>query len=269
MSLVYRELNTAAEYEAAVDLEMLVWQMDGRGAVPTHLMQAVAHSGGCVLGAFAAAHLVGLSLAFIARFTPTAAYTLWSHLTAVHPAYQSQGVGYGLKQAQREWALAQGYTQIGWTFDPLQRRNAHFNLRRLGARVVQYHPNFYGEMQDGLNKGSPSDRLQVLWQLDSPRVLASLTNATANLPVTEAPFLVWGDAAGNPHYAVPAAYSAAVYALEVPFDLASLKQHPPRLQAWHSAVRTAFLSAFAAGYVAVDFVTESTRAWYILHPTTL
>jgi predicted GNAT superfamily acetyltransferase len=93
---------------------------------------------------------------------------LHSHVTAVTPAARGAGVGRALKAHQRSWALARGITRITWTFDPLVRRNAHFDLAVLGARPTAYLVDFYGAMTDGLNGTDPSDRLEVCWHLTDP-----------------------------------------------------------------------------------------------------
>ncbi len=91
-----------------------------------------------------------------------------SHITGVLPGLQSRGLGRVLKQHQREWAFARDVGHITWTFDPLVARNAHFNLRVLGARVTEYLVDHYGPMDDGVNRGDETDRLMVSWALAAP-----------------------------------------------------------------------------------------------------
>ena len=49
-----------------------------------------------------------------------------------------------LKLRQREDALQRGIELIEWTFDPLEMKNAFFNMERLGAIVRRYVENQYG-----------------------------------------------------------------------------------------------------------------------------
>jgi predicted GNAT superfamily acetyltransferase len=259
-----RELTEPAEFDAVVDIEVLVWQMgDGRAAVPANLMQAVAHGGGSLIGAFEGETLVGFTMAFLARQGD--AFFPWSHMAGVHPDHQSKGIGFALKQAQRLWALAQGYEQIGWTFDPLQRRNAVFNLQHLGALSYTYHANFYGEMQDGLNAGLPSDRLEVTWRLNDERVIACASGQ--KLPAIGAessPFLLASGADGQLS-AHEGALTEDHYRVEIPYDRGLLlQQHPARLRAWQLGIRSALQAAFAQGYAAVDFGSEGQRCWYVV-----
>jgi predicted GNAT superfamily acetyltransferase len=99
---------------------------------------------------------------------------LHSHMAAVLPGIQAGGVGYALKLWQRATCLEHGVEEIRWTYDPLVRRNAYFNLAKLGARVIDYRPDFYGEMDDIINAGDHSDRFEVSWRLTSPGVLHAL-----------------------------------------------------------------------------------------------
>src|SRR5207248_10094383 len=98
---------------------------------------------------------------------------LHSHITGVDPTGQSAGVGYALKQHQRAWALARGIPTVRWTFDPLVRRNAYFNLHKLGASARDYLPDFYGAMDDGVNTGDTTDRLYISWELTSSAAITA------------------------------------------------------------------------------------------------
>ena len=97
----------------------------------------------------------------------------WSHMTGVLPEYRG-GLGYRLKLAQRERALAQGYDLIEWTFDPLQAMNAHFNFAKLGGVVEEYAVNFYGESTSALHRGTPTDRVVLSWRIAEPHVVRRL-----------------------------------------------------------------------------------------------
>src|SRR5581483_10885895 len=90
-------------------------------------------------------------------------------ITGVVGAHQGAHLGYELKQHQRTWALDRGLTAIEWTFDPLVRRNAYFNLVKLGAEIIRYEPDFYGPMRDATNAGDESDRVVTRWKLIDDR----------------------------------------------------------------------------------------------------
>ena len=103
---------------------------------------------------------------------------------AVETEVQSRGVGYALKLHQRAWALHEDVRTITWTSDPLIRRNAWFNLNKLGASVVEYLPEFYGAMRDGINAGDLTDRCLVRWDLLGEGAMAALDSGFAATSMT-------------------------------------------------------------------------------------
>src|SRR5207237_5804729 len=105
--------------------------------------------------------------------TPPSDLHMHSHILGVVPQNERHGLGFDLKQHQRQWCLARGVKVIEWTTDPLVRRNAYFNLTKLGAEAPEYFVNFYGQMRDGINAGEESDRLLIRWHLDSDRAAAA------------------------------------------------------------------------------------------------
>ena len=135
--------------------------------VTVELLTAVAHGGGYVALARAAdGRPVGASLGLLARHDDAPA--LHSHVTGLVEDVRGTGVGRALKLHQRDWAAAHGLDRIVWTFDPLVRRNAWFNLEVLGAEAREYLPSFYGTMSDAINAGDRSDRLLVVWDVHRP-----------------------------------------------------------------------------------------------------
>ena len=156
-----RELRDIAEFEEVYRLYDDIWHPEPDNApVPMELMIAFSHTGGYVAGAFEGDRLVGASVGFLA-----AERTLHSHVTG---AVIGRGIGYALKLHQRAWCLERGLDRITWTFDPLVRRNARFNLAKLGARPEEYLRSFYGVMVDAINEGDESDRLLAVWRLTEP-----------------------------------------------------------------------------------------------------
>jgi predicted GNAT superfamily acetyltransferase len=142
----------------------------GRGADPSTL-QAIAHAGNPVLVARRGDEVLGALFSFLGW---GGGMHVHSHMTAVGGGARSSGVGFALKLAQRAVCLENGVPEVRWTYDPLIRRNAHFNLWKLGATVSAFHPDFYGVLDDDINGTDRSDRFEVSWRLDSPRVTAVL-----------------------------------------------------------------------------------------------
>ena len=250
-----RELRSMAELSATIGLQKAVWRMTDIEVASPHTLKAIAHTGGCVLGAELDGRLVGFCTGFAAQ--RDGEQFLWSHMAAVLPGLQGQGIGHRLKQAQREWALARGYRVIAWTFDPLQSGNANFNFNRLGITARRYEVNHYGAMQDGINAGLASDRLEAHWQLVTPR---------HNPPAPdELTMLLACHDARNWRCELPPALDAPGYGIEIPLDIGALKKADiTQAQQWQLAVRSSMLALLAAGYVVSGFQREAGRAWYVL-----
>jgi predicted GNAT superfamily acetyltransferase len=261
----FRDLYTPEELERVADLEKAVWTLEDRAIVPSQIMMVIIKCGGHVAGAFDGDTLVGFTMALAARKGD--AWRLWSHMAGVAHTHRKRGVGFGLKQYQRHWAIQNGYDNIGWTFDPLQRVNANFNLRRLGAVGTKYVVNAYGEMSDELNRGLPSDRLEASWDLSSARVVDHADGDPMPVLVEthERHFALVADEKGNPKR-VYDDFTNAWYFVEIPFDIAEVRaQSLERALAWRMALRDVLVQAFALGYHAVDFVNSDTRCWYVLY----
>jgi predicted GNAT superfamily acetyltransferase len=167
-----RHCSDLAEYEECVRLEHAVW--GDAITVPSAIFVVAHHTGGQVVGAFHEGKMVGftLSLAAVRAGRPF----LHSHMTAVLPDFRDRGVGRRLKLFQRQDALKRGIDLIEWTFDPLEIRNAHFNLIRLGAVARRIIPNCYGVTASPLHAGLPTDRLVAEWWLNSERVKSVLAD---------------------------------------------------------------------------------------------
>ncbi|MEJ1154086.1 GNAT family N-acetyltransferase [Microbacterium marmarense] len=166
MGIQILPLEAVDEVHTASQVLADVWGGD-RGGMPPNLLRALAHSGNYAVGLYDEGRMIGASVAF---FAAPGERSMHSHITGVLPGLQGHGLGRALKQHQREWALARQVGQITWTFDPLVARNAHFNLRTLGARVTEYLVDHYGAMDDGVNRGDETDRIMVSWALASPPV---------------------------------------------------------------------------------------------------
>ena len=259
MALQYRLLHDSAELEQVVDLEIAIWGLDPRDAVPTNIMHVIARYGGLVNGAFHDSQLVGLALALPMQVDGE--WILWSHMTGVHPNYQGQGIGLKLKQMQHDWALQHNYQTMRWTFDPLQRGNANFNLHLLGTVADQYHNNLYGSMNDEINADLPSDRLETVWYLNQEQPKFSSHQVEFSLDY----LLLRRQENNQPARLIAIDDNAAFWFIEIPANLRLLRLQDARLAyEWRIALREAFQLAFAAGYWAVDFVDFQGRHCYVL-----
>src|SRR5580693_4373404 len=163
-----RAVEQAQEMSVCVELQQRIWGYAPIDTVPDQIFIVAKKTGGQVMTAYDGDTPVGFALAF-AAMRKGLGY-LHSHMVGVVDEYQNRGVGRLLKLAQRKDALERGIRLIEWTFDPLQLKNAHFNIARLGAIVRHYVPNLYGRTSSPLHAGLPTDRLVAEWWVRSKRV---------------------------------------------------------------------------------------------------
>lgn len=174
--ITVRALHSLQEFQRCVQIAREVWG-DADSETEPHVTYVIAeHTGGQVLGAFDGDTMVGFTKAYVGLHDH--APYLHSHMAAVLASHRNHHVGRQLKLFQREDALRRGFRLIEWTFDPLETRNAHFNINRLGGISRRYIPDFYGITTSPLHRGMPTDRLLVEWHLDSPRVIAAISELT-------------------------------------------------------------------------------------------
>jgi len=182
-----RNCHELADFHNCVALQREIWGEEPLEVEPATMFVVAAHTGGQVIGAFAGETLVGFVLA-VAGVRDGQPY-LHSHMAGVREDYRDQGLGRKLKLFQRAEALGRGITLIEWTFDPLEVRNAHFNLNRLGAFCRKYMPNLYGVTTSPLHRGLRTDRLLAEWHLEEPGVIAMADGATGVAVATHSPEL--------------------------------------------------------------------------------
>lgn len=163
--ILIKPLSTVAEMKALQEIEQTVWDADI--PIPVHQTITVAKNGGVILGAYRGEQMIGMLYSF-PGFLRGESY-LCSHALAVLKEYRHAGIGEQLKRAQAEVARRMGYGLITWTYDPLLTPNGYLNVGKLGVVCSTYIENCYGELNDQMNKGLPTDRLQVEWWLEQPR----------------------------------------------------------------------------------------------------
>ena len=243
-----------------------VWPGEGT-QVTSNLLRALVHAGGYCSVVLDDDEVVGAALGFPSRDAslPGGVY-LHSHMAAVVDGLRDRGIGAAIKQHQREWAREQGISVVSWTFDPLVRRNAHFNVNRLGVEVRSYYPDFYGEMTDAINAGDRTDRLVAWWVVDSERAHAAARGELV-IPDHESLLRTARDLIrlvdGVPHVADTPSPGETVL-VSLPDDVVSLRQADPALGLqWRLAVREALTTSFEAG-LRVSAVTSAGA--YVLTP---
>ena len=261
--MIIKGIETLAEMRAVEELQKEVWGPED--VVPlTHLIAA--HEVGCsLIGAFDGEKLIGFVYGFIGL--EGGHWVIHSHMLAVKPVWRDRHLGYRLKLAQREQALAQGFARITWTFDPLQSRNAYLNFAKLGVVADQYKINFYGEDSPSpLHSHIGTDRLWVTWLPASVRVRRRLATGAGglalNVEMKKTVTLVEADTDASPiRREQLEGLQAFEYALiEIPADIGSLQQrNPARAVDWRKATRRAFTQAFASGYLVEEFYRQTAK----------
>lgn len=169
-----RELVELPDLVTAVNLQREIWGFSDLDLLPVRLFVVATKIGGQVLGAFHGDRMVGFSIA-IPGAKPGGRAFLHSQMMGVVDGYRNAGVGRLLKLRQRELALAAGINLIEWTFDPLETKNAYFNIERLGAVVSRYVLNQYGNTSSKLHAGLPTDRCIAEWFLDKEKTPVDIT----------------------------------------------------------------------------------------------
>ena len=178
-----RHLTTLDQFERCVTLQLEVWGYSDGDLIPRRVFLVAQRIGGQVIGAFDGETIIGFAMG-LPGFRNGCAY-LHSHMLAVLPEYRNSGLGRRLKLAQRDDALARGFTLMEWTYDPLEIKNAHLNISKLGAISRRYKEDFYGASSSPLQGGLPTDRLYAEWWLKSPRVTAILRGEKQPMEVVE------------------------------------------------------------------------------------
>lgn len=231
-----RHCSSVAEFGECVRIEHAIW---GESiAVPTPIFVVAHHTGGQILGAFSGDRMVGFTLAFTAL--RGGKLFLHSHIAAVLHEFRDRGVGRSLKLFQRQDALKHGVDLIEWTFDPLDLKNAYFNLVRLGAIARRYIPDCYGVTDSPLHAGLPTDRLVAEWWLNSDRVKAVLADDLRPM-------------------------SADIARVSIPATFAALRESDRAAAARiQSDAREQFQNWFAKGYAATGVESREGATDYLL-----
>lgn len=241
-----------------------VWgrEPDAGGIMAAEVLHAMAHAGCQVTGAFDGDTLVGATAAILGLDEAGEVF-LHSHITGIAAGSQRRGIGWALKQYQRAWCLERDIRTVRWTFDPLVRRNAVFNLVKLGARPLAWLDDAYGPMRDRRNAGLPTDRFLAGWDLTEARVSRAATGTFAE-PRLEGlrragAVEVLRDEGGEP---VRLDADGPRLLAQVPEDIEAIRAERPELaRRWADAVRDTVGVAMRGDHR----VTGVTRdGWYVL-----
>ncbi len=227
-----RKLHEQVEFAEAVRLQRTIWGFDDLELLPVRFFVVANKIGGQTIGAFDGSRMVGFLLG-IPGIKPGGAVYMHSHMMGVLDLYRNAGVGRMLKFAQRDDALAGGLDLVEWTFDPLEIKNAFFNIERLGVVIRRYVLNQYGKTTSALHGGLPTDRCIAEWWIR--REKPAMKNIAARIPV--------------------------------PADIAMLRAENPKMaRDIQQAVSEQFLEHFSKGLAVVGFERSEESGTYLLAP---
>lgn len=276
-----RPLSRIDEIDAVVALQRAIWN-DPTTVIYAHMLISLVRNGGLLLGAFNGDTLVGFLLGYLGTDSTDsdrpamANLKMVSQRMAVLPEYRGGGLGNALKLAQRDYAIKLGIRLITWTFDPLNSRNAHLNIRKLGCIVQVYERNYYGTQELPLVSLGQSDRLVADWRITTPRVELRLSGTRGPLSIDQ--YLSAGTqivnpsvigANGLPQPGTPNPTRSMLGLVEIPANFDQILHADEGLaRAWRAHGREVFTQALSSGYIVTDFIRAALesrdRSFYLL-----
>jgi predicted GNAT superfamily acetyltransferase len=252
--ITIRSLSKTEELEEVRRLESKIWGESD--SIPTHQTITAVKNGGLVLGAYCGDELIGFQYSF-PGFNGQSVY-LCSHILGTDEQYRNKGIGEKLKLAQRDEALKLGYSLITWTYDPLESINGYLNIGKLGGVVSTYLPNCYGEMEDLLNSGLPSDRFLVEWHIKGEKTAGTFGDAFEQDFVLSNSLLQWEvNGKGLPvvlPFTLKDLHIDAPQFVPVPKNYRSIRETDIELASdWRMRTRDAFSGLFGQGWQVLGF----------------
>ncbi len=245
MTAEIRQLFHLSEFSDVLRLQQAIWGFADAELLPLRFLVVCSKIGGHVFGAYDGSQMTAFCFA-IPGVKPGGRPYLHSHMLGVLPRYRNSGIGRRLKLRQREDAIARGIELIEWTFDPLELKNAFFNIERLGAIVRRYSVNQYGITASPLHGGLPTDRCVAEWWINSPRVKGII---------------------GGGRLPVPKGAPATAERIAYPAEIAHIRRDDrERAGAIQQANAEKFQSAFARGMAVTGFERGQTEGVYLLEP---
>lgn len=269
MTITIRPLDSIEDFKECVRLQEATWGEGFSERVPPAILNVGRRLGGVSSGAY---EEDGSLVGFVFGLTGLRDGELvhWSDMLAVRPGLRDSGLGRRLKLHQRDDVLSRGVRRMHWTFDPLQARNAHLNLTRLGAVIREYEENMYGDTDSPLHRGIGTDRFVALWQLDSARVETRLADPESGgwtEDMLEAPSALGAALRGD--HPTPLEPNVRPWndrvRVTIPSDVgAIMSEDLPLAVAWREATRAVFSEYLDAGYEVREFRRGEQISEYLL-----
>jgi len=239
--LEIRLCTTQSEFVACIELHQGIWKFAPKEVLSTRTLALANLTGGHVYGVYRSRELIAFALAFMA-IRDGSPY-LHSNIVAVIPEYQGKRIGRLIKLYQREQAMQHGIQRIEWTFDPLEARNAYFNITKLGAQSHRFISNLYGVSTSPLHRNLPTDRLVAKWELDSEQVQCALAGRAIRKPLAS-------------HKAV----------ISLPRNIDAIRVSAPgQIEVLQAHLRRQFMDKFQRGLAVTAFELDESEAHYFLN----
>jgi predicted GNAT superfamily acetyltransferase len=268
-AITIRPFSTVEEYQRCVELQEDTWGAGFSERVPSAILKVAQMLGGVSAGAYDASDaLVGFVFGMTGPRKGEVVH--WSDMLAVRPGVRDAGLGLRLKEYQRDAVMARGVDKMYWTFDPLQSRNAHLNIAKLGAVVRDYAPDMYGQTDSPLHRGIGTDRFVALWMLSSERVRERLESgglAVVPAGMQDSPIALGVKSGGlHPSPDTPdLTLGNEEIRVAIPSDITALMDDEVGLaREWRSATRSVFTHYLTSGYEVRGFARGPSASYYLL-----
>ena len=245
-----RPLAGDSDIAACEELQGLTWGTGPHsGLIPHSVLGIMTNVGGLVIGGFVDDSLQSCLISF-AGYSKSGTPIQWSSRLAVRPEYRDSGLGHDMKRYQRLACKEMNVSDIYRTYDPLESRNAHFNINKLGVHIEAYRRDAYGLSESPLHRGIGTDRFLVRWQVNTPC-------KTSTIDLTNIPLFV---ASLTPN-------TTATCKIMIPDNIQKIKEQNPELAAEHRLrTRILFEQAIANGFQIIGFQRDAKEniSYYIL-----
>ncbi|GAA0426962.1 MAG: GNAT family N-acetyltransferase [Bacillota bacterium] len=248
-NIVIQKITEMDALESILHLENQIWG----NATPVHQTYTAINNGGLMLGAYDGDKLIGFSYSFTG-YDGQEVY-LYSHMLGLLPDYRKAGLGERMKRKQAEIADQMGYEKMIWTFDPLQSLNAYLNMNKLGATGVKYKENYYGDMDDGLNRGMATDRIIIEWHWNEDKSLENVQTV-----IEEQVLLLEKEGMPISNLHADQNLKENAYFVSVPNNIQEIKSNQLELAIdWRMKTRAVFNCLFKQGYRAKGFIRDDNK----------
>ena len=271
IEVVIRTLSTYDEFTECVALQQHVWGESFADCVPASLLMVNQKIGGLAAGAY---DVDGNLLGFVFGLTGVKDRRLvhWSHMLGTREEVRDLGFGRRLKLYQRDKLLDRGVEVIYWTYDPLVARNAHLNLNRLGAEIIEYVPDMYGVGTGSkLHHALGMDRFIVTWQIAKESVIQIISGqAQVDIESYATTPVVNSQTSKDGTTVIPLECELSMLPkirVEIPQDIQIVKTESLEITAqWRATTRRAFMWYFERGYKVKVFYRDHQmdRCFYVL-----